>query len=120
MVDKHIPIKQHRVKHKNQPQWLTPEITESIKTRDRYKAIGDEDQFKVWRNKVTSLIRKSKKSRYEAFLEEDNNPNSIWKLFKEVGASKNSNSKSKLQVKVDNILLENSEEVSNAFNNFFV
>ena len=24
VVDKHVPIKQHRVKHKNQPQWMTP------------------------------------------------------------------------------------------------
>ena len=120
VVDKHIPLRQHRVKHKKQPQWLTPEITEAIKTRDRYKAIGDDNQFKIWRNKVTSLIRKSKKSRYEAFLEENNNPNNIWKLFKEVGASENSNSNSKLKVTVDNILLEEAEDVSNAFNKFLV
>ena len=58
VVDKHIPIKQHRVKHKNQPQWLTPEIIDSIKTRDRFKAIGTDEQFKIWRNKVRSLIQK--------------------------------------------------------------
>lgn len=120
VVDKHIPIKQHRVKHKNQPQWLTPEIIDSIKTRDRFKAIGNEEQFKIWRNKVRSLIRKSKKSRYETIIEEDRNPNNIWKLFKELGASKNSNSNGNVQIKVDNVLLESSEEISNAFNNFFV
>ena len=47
VVDKHIPIKQHRVKHKNQPQWLTPEIIDSIKTRDRFKAFGNDEQFKT-------------------------------------------------------------------------
>ncbi|MCG8113419.1 MAG: reverse transcriptase domain-containing protein [Candidatus Thiodiazotropha taylori] len=120
VVDQHIPIKKHRVKHKTQPQWLTPEIIDSIKTRDRFKAIGDEDQFKIWRNKVTSLIRKSKKSRYEALLEENTNPNCIWKLFKEVGASKKCKTKSNVQIKINDVLSENSEEVSNAFNNFFV
>ena len=120
IVDQHIPVKKHRVKYKNQPQWLIPEIIDSIKTRDRYKAIGNEDMFKLWRNKVTSLIRKSKKSRYEAFLEENNSPNSIWKLFKEVGASKNVNLNSKVQIKIGNVLSENSNEISNAFNKFFV
>lgn len=120
VVDQHIPIKKHRVKHKNQPRWLTPEIIDSIKTRDRYKAIGDDDQFKLWRNKVSSLIRKSKRSRYETFLEENDNPNSIWKLFKEVGASKNCNVKSHLQIKINNVISGNSEEISNAFNSFFV
>ncbi|MCG8048691.1 MAG: endonuclease/exonuclease/phosphatase family protein, partial [Candidatus Thiodiazotropha endolucinida] len=98
VVNKHIPIKQHRVKHKTQPQWLTPEIIEAIKNRDRFKAIGNDAEFKVWRNKVTCLIRKSKKSRYEAFLEDENNPNNIWKLFKEVGASKKSSTKPDVQI----------------------
>ena len=120
VVDKHIPIKQHRVKHKNQPQWLTPEIIDSIKTRDRFKAIGNDEQFKIWRNKVRSLIRKSKKSRYETIIEEDRNPNSIWKLFKVLGASKKSNSNGNVQIKDDNVLLESSEDISNAFNNFFI
>lgn len=120
VVNKHIPIKQHRVKHKTQPQWLTPEIIEAIKNRDRFKAIGNDAEFKVWRNKVTCLIRKSKKSRYEAFLEDESNPNNIWKLFKEVGASKKSSTKPDVQISVDNILLENADDVSNAFNNFFV
>ena len=69
---------------------------------------------------MTSLIRKSKKSRCETFLEENNSPNSIWKLFKEVGASKNANLKSKVQIKIGNVLSENSKEISNAFNKFFV
>ena len=34
VVDNRVPIKQHRVKHKNQPEWLTPEVTDAIKCRD--------------------------------------------------------------------------------------
>ena len=62
VVDKHIPLKQHRVKKVNQPNWLTPEIIDAMKTSDQYKAIGNNFQFKVWRNKVVKLIRQSKKS----------------------------------------------------------
>ena len=35
VVDKHVPIKQHTVKHRNQPQWMSPEILETVKCRDR-------------------------------------------------------------------------------------
>ena len=31
VVDKSIPLKQHRVKHKNQPQWITHDIIDGIK-----------------------------------------------------------------------------------------
>lgn len=47
VTDKHVPIKQHRVKRKNQPNWLTSDIIDSIKTRDRYKALGNDSQFKI-------------------------------------------------------------------------
>ena len=40
VVDANVPIKQHRVKRKNQPQWITPELLESIKTRDRHKSLA--------------------------------------------------------------------------------
>ena len=50
VVDKHIPIKQHRVKHKNQPQWISPEILDAMKCRDRHKSIGNDDDYKFWRN----------------------------------------------------------------------
>lgn len=58
VIDKHVPLKQHRVKNINQPSWLTPEIIDSIKTRDRFKALSNMDQYKIWRNKVVNLIKK--------------------------------------------------------------
>lgn len=58
IVDKHLPLKTQRVKHKTQPKWLTPDILEAIKTRDRYKSINEESLYKVWRNKVTLFIKK--------------------------------------------------------------
>ena len=35
IVDIHLPVKEHRVKNKQQPKWLTPEIMNAMKTRDR-------------------------------------------------------------------------------------
>ena len=63
VVDANVPIKQHRVKRKNQPQWITPELLESIKTRDRHKSLGNENEYKYWRNKVTNMIKKAKQEK---------------------------------------------------------
>ena len=47
IVNKHLPLKQHRVKYKQQPKWLIGEIIDAIKTRDRYKAINNNKQYKI-------------------------------------------------------------------------
>ena len=36
IVNINLPIKEHRVKNKQQPKWLTPEIMDAMKTRDRW------------------------------------------------------------------------------------
>ena len=58
-MDKHLPLKTHRIKYKQQPKWITPEIIDAMKTRDGYKSLDNEAQCKIWRNKVTALIKKS-------------------------------------------------------------
>ena len=83
VVENHVPIKQHRVKRKNQPEWLTPEVIDAIKCRERYKSLGNEQDYKKWRNKVTSLIQNAKKAQYQNFIERNKeNPSSIYKIFK--------------------------------------
>ena len=48
VVDKNIPIKQHRVKRKTQPEWLSSDILDAMKTRVRYKSLGNENEYKSW------------------------------------------------------------------------
>ncbi|MEW8546816.1 MAG: reverse transcriptase family protein [Candidatus Thiodiazotropha sp.] len=122
VVDKHVPIKQHRVKHKTQPQWMSPEILDAIKCRDRYKSVGNETEYKIWRNKCVKLIHKSKKSKYQTFIDNNKgNPGSIYKIFQEVGAGKGLHRKSNItSVKVGDFLFEDSLEIANEFNDFFV
>ena len=59
-VDQHVPIKQLTVKHKNQPRWMSPEILEEMKCRDRHKSLDNDDEYKVWRNKVIKMIQHAK------------------------------------------------------------
>ena len=111
IIDKHLPLKQHRVKRKQQPKWLNGEIIEAIKKRDRYKSKNDNERYKIWRNKVCSLIKQSKKHQYSEILNENaNNPASVWKLFKEIGASKCKDSCGIFSLKVDNNSIENPKD----------
>ena len=121
IIDKHLPMKQHRVKRKQQPKWLNGEIIDAIKTRDRYKSISDNEQYKIWRNKVCSLIKKSKKHQYSEISNENaNNPASVWKLFKEIGASKSKDSCGIFSLNVDNNSIENPKDIADQFNKYFV
>ena len=62
-----------------------------MKTRDRHKALGNDTEYKSWRNKVNKLIKQSKKDQYQTYIENNkNNLGSIYKLFQEVGAGKGS------------------------------
>ena len=36
-LNKHAPVKSHRIKKKYQPDWLTPEILDSMKERNKNK-----------------------------------------------------------------------------------
>ena len=122
VVDQHVPIKQHRVKYKNQPQWLSPEILEAMKCRDRHKSLDNDDEYKVWRNKVIKMIQHAKKVQYQTFIENNKgNPGSIYKIFQEVGAGKGQKKQSTIvSVKVGDTLNEESLEIANEFNDFFV
>ena len=74
-----------------------------------------------WRNKVVSLIKQSKKDQYSAIINENNNnPGSIWKLFKEIGINKQKSNASISTVKINGQETEDHNKIANAFNNFFV
>ena len=69
VVDANVPIKQHRVKRKNQPEWITSDLLDAMKTRDRHKSLGNETEYKHWRNKVTTMIRQSKQEKYQTYIQ---------------------------------------------------
>ena len=121
-MDKNIPLKQHRVRHKNQPQWITPDILDAIKCRDRHKSLGNNNEFKYWRNKVTSLIRKAKQEKYQAYIETNKGkPGSIYKLFQEVGTGKGQKQSNITSLKTDgDSCTEDPSEIADNFNDFFV
>ena len=122
VLNKHAPIKNHRVKHKYQPDWLTPEILDLIKERNKYKLNGNTTDYKVLRNKVSELIKNAKKETYKSKIEEGkSDPRNIWKIFKEFGMnSKGSENKSNVSLKLDDKFVTNESELTEIFNDYFV
>ena len=101
---------------------MAPEILDAIKCRDRHKSLGNKNNCKIWRTKVIKLIQNSKKVQYQTFI--DNNkgkPSSVYKIFRGVGAGKGLQRPSTLtSAKVDNNTIEDSSEMANEYNIFFV
>ena len=84
VLDKHAPKKSHRVKKKYQPDWLSLEILDCMKERNKCKINGNITAYKELRNKVTNLINIAKKKTYQSKIEEGrSDPRTIWKLFKD-------------------------------------
>ena len=71
--------------------------------------------------KYVIMIKQAKKQQYSEILNENSkNPASVWKLFKEIGASKRKNSADIFSLKINDCIIENSKDIANEFNNFFV
>ena len=122
VLDKHAPIKSHRIKRKYQPEWLTSEILDLIKERNRYKLNGNMDAYRTLRNKVSALIAISKKETYQSKIEEGkSDPRKIWKIFKEFGMNnKECQNASKFSLKLDDQIITNESDLSEIFNNHFI
>ena len=69
VLDKHAPIKKRRIKRKYQPEWLTSEILDLMKERNKHKLNGNTDAYKALRNKVSALIDIAKKETYRNKIE---------------------------------------------------
>ena len=82
VIDKHAPIRTHRIKHDIQADWLTSEILDKIKHRDKMKKCGRHDDYKILCNEVSTQIQNSKQASYKSKIETGkDNPKSIWNFF---------------------------------------
>ena len=122
ILKKHARVKSHSFKKKYQPDWLTPEILDCMKERNKYKINGNIEAYKVLRNKVSRLIENAKKETYQSKIAEgQSDPRSIWKLFKELGANgKGSKDGSNINLKLGHRLVTNESDLTEIFNSYFV
>ena len=53
----HAPLKQKRIESFKQPQWYNEEINKLRKQRDKYRKQKDFNNYRKFRNKVSSMIK---------------------------------------------------------------
>ena len=122
VIDKHAPIKTHRIKNEVQPEWVTSDILDRIKQRDILKKEGRFDDYRIARNEVSSIIQEAKGSVYKTKIEEGkNDPKTIWKLSKEFGVNnKTSDENSCLKIKSGDDIISDEFDLAERFNDFFI
>ena len=121
-VDKHAPIKTHRIKNDIQPDWINPDILDKMKQRDKLKKQSRFDEYKILRNEISKGIQEAKQSTYESKIEKGkDDPKSIWKIFKEFGAScKKGDGNDCLQIKAGDSVISNDFDLAENFNDCFI
>jgi len=112
--------------------WATTELIKAIRDRDllhlKIKKHNANDKlknyYKNFRNKVTQLIRNAKNKYYKSELEKANgNPKMSWKLINKFigrGHKQNIMKNTILHDGIELNLKENSQIISNKFNDFFI
>ena len=59
-------------------------MKEARKARDRYHKNKDDENYRFWRNKVTTLIKQAKTNYYESAFKENKTSDDIWRHIKEL------------------------------------
>ena len=117
-LDKHAKVKLRRVKKQFKPLWFNDDIKEARKTRDRYHKNKDDENYRFWRNKVTTLIKQAKTNYYESAVKENKTSGDIWRHIKELNPKQTTCTPE--IIKTSDQVLENPEDIANEFNNYFV
>lgn len=90
IIDKHAPTRRKRVKLQTLPGWLTGEIIEAMKIRDKFKKDNKFSEYKKQRNKVTSLVRDAKRAFFSKLIHQNSDTATIWKAMNNI-TSKSAN-----------------------------
>ena len=123
----HAPLRHQRVRQSSIP-WLNSNIKNLMRKRDYHKKqsvkYNSEHHWRLYqsfRNNVNIQPRKSKSHYYRQKIGEckKNDPKTTWTLINTL-IGRSSSSKHINEVKVDNVTLRDDENISKAFNEFFI
>lgn len=111
-------MKSKRVKHDTQPDWLSEEIKNAIRTRDAYHKHKNWSQYKVWRNKTNALIRKAKKELFSNSIAENKTNSFLWKYIKNLREPNGGNNLPQT-IKVNNSQIDSPSGMADELNKYF-
>ena len=120
-----IPVKK---RYRNRLPWLTQGLKISIKTKNnlyktqlKYPSAFNFKKYSIYKNALTSQIKKAEKNYYQVLITENKSSmRKTWNIIKNV-ISKNKHSKLTTEFKIsDSKTITDKKEISNRFNNYFV
>ena len=96
LINKHVPMKtisKRKAKLLSKP-WITKGLRSSVRIKKTLYASGDMIQYKVYRNKLCSLIRLSKQKYYTKFFNDNlNNMKKTWQGIDDIPSGNSKNTK---------------------------
>jgi hypothetical protein len=122
ILNKYAPLKEKRIKHYHQPEWFNSDVKEAIRRRNKINKKENFTEYKIMRNKVTSVIRKAKKDFYNAAVRDNKDTKYIWKNLREL--SNDTSTNISLPERLNNIdandQITDIQEIANALNEHFI
>ena len=97
--------------------WITKGIRTSIRIKNNLFFNADWEHYKLYRNKITSLTRQSKKNYYERYFEENiNNSKETWRGINDIISRKAKSDKKPIHrlVNSNSETIYNPKEISNS------
>ncbi|CAB4017336.1 Hypothetical predicted protein [Paramuricea clavata] len=118
IIDKHLPMKTKRVKRVEQLDWITQDILNCMRQRDRHKSAKNFAEYKILHNKCVSLVREAKKTYYQSCIRNcKGDSTKLWKYINELVPN---NSKSApTAIKDGETTLTDAKDLCESFNNYF-
>ena len=127
--EKHLPLKKiskTKVKQQQKP-WITAAIRKSISIREKNfkKFIKTNnhtfyDNYKLYRNKINHLIRKSKSNYFKSYFERfRENSKKIWTGVNKI-LNKTFSTTQNIVLNQNGKIISNQKNVADEFNNFFI
>ena len=129
LIDEYLPIKKVKIRDNPSSEWLTMGILTSSKHKNiLYKqfkkspTVDNETTYKTYKNKLTHIIRLSKKNHYKnKFDLQKGNARKSWQLNKEVLKCKPKvTTPSTSFTLLDGSETSNPKDIANEFNDYFI
>ena len=125
IVNRHAPMKllsRRKSKEFSKP-WVTQGLRSSIREKNKFFANGNETMYKLYRNRICSLIRVSKKQYFHKYFNDNlNNMKKTWDGINSLLHRKSTKVKSINALKDhfnDNRITKDASRIANVFNKFF-
>ena len=119
VLNKHAPKKKRRVKKSKQPNWMNQNIMAARRTRDSIDKSKNMAEYRLWRNRSTSLIKDAKKEFYSQSINNNHkNPKCLWQNLHDVTHKSAKQQTSFIHDDNGDPILD-PEATANKFNDFF-